>query len=313
MIHSNSKINAKVILATILSVVSCSSIFAYPFVHLNSPEKTTNRDLAQGRLHLNGNLSDSSAYQVGGDFWVKGVRAFAGLGFELGSNDLLKFSGEYLQEKSAYHFIVGNAEKQRMHQTALGVAYQKNVMWHSLTSINVAQGWSSAPGRSLPDFFVERHLAGVEFYATSLGATFSAWEKASAYFELNYDYMTINRALNPTRKVSGLGVGAGLIQKINSDVTVEAKVELRRPFNSYRVGVNYLGLQKGWVVGAFLGHVQSSYNLPSTTSAGISITYTIGADDQTESAKGVTEWVNIPAFTQPEVLVATDELLVSVG
>lgn len=277
-----------------------------------SPKKANNNDIREARLHLNGDLSDFAAYQIGGDFCRKHTRATAGLGFELTADDFLKFSAEYRQERLAYSFSQSDMKIEKMAQKAFGVAYQKNIAWGPLVSLDAMAGVSSVPGRNLgiPDIgSIACFLAGTKFYASSVGATFSSCGQASLHLALNYDWMIIDRKLNPTRRSSGLGVSAAFVQKITSDIDVEAKVELRRLFNVYGAGINYSGLAKGLVVGAFIEDVRSSYNLPNTTAVGINLTYTVGAADQTDAQRGLTEWVNIQAFSPPEVLVATDERL----
>lgn len=271
-------------------------------------------------------ITETSAVAFLGEAGRRNYRFNGTLGIILNCEKRFKVSGEYLQQKLGYNYSTGKA-KRWVRQYAIGAAYEHDFCCKYISSGEISAYCSYAPTRHLSsqicnNFRYDRRIAGSTAYGGEIGSTLSLWQYAFLFLDANYDAVIYRRKYHKNKHVEGFGASIGFHQQLFTDFGLDLRAEFRRPFNYYRVSINWTCPQMdGFSVGIFGSHTRGKSNLPSNTVAGIELNAIIGrkvsstCNDcscrETFCAPELSCWVSRPAVYLPEVFAISEERAIS--
>ena len=313
------------------TIVHQNSVYAANCDH--SRGSTDNELMPNAKLIFTPGATEHISGSILGEVGRRNYRINGTLGFLIGNDNFLKFSGEYLTQKLGYRFSSGKVETWR-NQSAVGGAYQRQFNTQWIDNAEVQGYYSVAPSHDLhrkkcPEFCgtLRRQIAGSHAGGGLFGLTFIPWQSGLLQLRANYDHVVYQRKYHSNLHVSGFGGTANWFQKLGCYVDFAVKAEIRRPFNYFEGLINWHAPKdwRGFSLGLFGSHTHGKSHLPNNTSAGIQLSYLLGfknpsnelprSDQLTKTCihpatpfnSALVSWVSTPAVYMPEVLAIADQ------
>lgn len=240
-------------------------------------------------------LDDTAAISLLGEYGRDQNRVNATFGFPLWPGNSFKLGGEMLNQQLSYRFPYDH-NKAWVRQYAAGGAYQMNLNFWGLKTLEIQGQWSKAQGHKIHrlhhhDRFGQRYsnnglrgvsfhrsVSGSEAYAISGGLTIAPWFWSSLSASVVYDHVRYVKRRVKNHEVSGVGGNVYFQQRLSPSVTLSFIGQFRSPYNYYEGNIWWRTKLAGTdvIIGGFGGHTQGRKGLPSSTVAGIEIGFDFG-------------------------------------
>ncbi len=256
-------------------------------------------------------LTDKAAISVLGEYGTDQYRINGTAGFQLYSQGMFKFGGEYLSQVLPFEFDSGTIDE-RVGQTAYGFDFQHNVNHQALRNINLGGYWAKAPNVSLDtlnftgddgyEYINQRNLAGATSQGLDFGGTLALTPMTSLDAALNYDdvYYHTELVANDSYNTSGMGGTLKVNQLIGDRMKVSAEASNRVIYNTYGINLAYappFAQVIGLKMAVFMQRLVSSNDTPTSNTYGLQLSFLGDAPTSSSNSNSNTHANNTLAET----------------
>jgi hypothetical protein len=264
-------------------------------------------------------ISNSQAVGFMLQFGRQTFRSNATYGFETCWGPLIKISGEYLTQKLGFSFESGRSHRW-VAQGSGGAACFFPLPFARWDNLEFKMRFSSAASRRFRERGYDGQLirwgiAGSHSIGLSALACAQFWPSGTLSPKLLYDWVIFRRHLEERKKENGWGIGITLDQTIGCFLTLQAGVELHRPYIFYHASLSSSS-PLGFNMALFAEKVHGLHGIPSSSRIGLQLGFAFGRlnyhaclEDALRNPSSVACWVSEPAVYMPQVLVMKDQKL----
>lgn len=275
----------------------------------NSGRSTDNEFYPDLRFHFTPRaVTDSCAIGMFADIGKRNYRINGTIGYFFNDFLRMKISSEYLVQKIGYNFCTGRTH-QWVQQGAAGIAYQYlfNEPW--ISNLEFSGYVAYSPGHTLHELEcidgaeISRYIAGSNTVGVAIGTTLQPWECGVFKIVWNYDRLKYRQRFHHNFYLMGSGVSLELNQQLLCNLNLDLKAEFRRPYNYYKVLLNWNPpilnadcsdlLPANWNIGYFWEYTHGKHKLPYVTTTGIEISYDLCSKRSSPKPNNATYW---PAY-----------------
>lgn len=275
-----------------------------------------------GYLSQSHNLAGAAVLEIG----AKNERLNGTLGYAFNSQQQLKIGIDYLLQKLAYQFDSGPVSEW-MDQTAIGGVY-RYVPTNSWVGSVFIKGYGAksdsmnlspvtttqTTATAITTYTNYRRIAGANADGAGAGLDLLPWYGAQIQLAGNFDDVRYQTKYQPHVTAEGLGGTIDVTQAITPHIAIDAMGAVRKPFNTYRAGVNWLHPTKDGTVklGLFGAITKGKEGLPNSSLTGINVAYNWDDDKNAtllpeKINHSLSNWTEKAAISMPQVLAIPDQ------
>lgn len=238
-----------------------------------------------------------------------------------------KFSGEYLMQKTMFHFHSGRAERW-IQQGALGATYQYianctgffqgmqvNGVYADCFKTHVKSGECHKNRQKHP-----RRIAGACYARGDVGAILSPWTDALLIVSGGFAQAEYNRRIESKKSEGGPSLRLEFAQALGNNWAFTFEADFQRPFNAIEGEFLFSRCCEvgHFTLGFFGSHAWGKGRLNNITSAGVELGWSFGIDGLQKCTEydpcalktipnccemqDLIAWVSAPAVYMPQVL-----------